>query len=77
MAMHYVGKDGALAITQKEYETALTNVGIFEDALANSDGSQIRTLEKQKKAITESYDNQIKAYEDYYKQWEEIMNQLV
>ena len=75
MAMHYVGKDGALAITQKEYETALTNVGIFEDALANSDGSQIRTLEKQKKAITESYDNQIKAYEDYYKQWEEITNE--
>lgn len=58
-------------------ETAVSEAQkAYDEALREKQyNDEIEALEKEKKLISDNYDEQIKAYEDYYDQWEEITNE--
>ncbi len=58
----------AVVDAQKTYDDAIAEK-IFDD--------QIEALEKQKEAVSESYEEQLKAYEDYYEQWKAVLDEEI
>ncbi len=61
-----VNAQTAVDEAQSDYDTAISDK-IYND--------QLDALEKEKELIAENYEDQIKAYEDYYKQWKSIVDE--
>ena len=58
----------AVADAQKTYDDAVAEK-VFSD--------QIEALEKQKETIGETYEEQLKAYENYYEEWKAILDEEI
>lgn len=61
-----VNAQTAVDEAQSDYDKAISDK-IYND--------QLDALEKEKELIAENYEDQIKAYEDYYKQWKSIVDE--
>lgn len=70
---HYGTDKEAVVNAQTAVDEAQSD---YDKAVADKKyNDQLDALEKEKELITENYEDQIKAYEDYYKQWKSIVDE--
>lgn len=70
---HYGTDKEAVVNAQTAVDEAQSD---YDKAVADKKyNDQLDALEKEKELIAENYEDQIKAYEDYYKQWQSIVDE--
>lgn len=70
---HYGTDKEAIVNAQTAVDEAQSD---YDKAVADKKyNDQLDALEKEKELIAENYEDQIKAYEDYYKQWKSIVDE--